>query len=100
MGGQGDAYFRELAMAEIVQSPFGAEALAFDDVLLAPGYSNVLPGEADLGTKLTRSISLNLPIVSAAMDTVTDARLAIAMAQAGGLGVVHRNLSPEEQAEA
>lgn len=87
-------------MAEIVQSPFGAEALAFDDVLLAPGYSNVLPGEADLGTKLTRSIGLNLPIVSAAMDTVTDARLAIAMAQAGGLGVVHRNLSPEEQAEA
>jgi IMP dehydrogenase len=87
-------------MAEIMETAFGREALAFDDVLLAPGYSTVLPGDADIRTRLTRSISLNLPIISAAMDTVTDARLAIAMAQAGGLGVIHRNLTPEEQAEA
>ncbi len=87
-------------MAQMIQSSFGPEALAFDDVLLAPGYSTVLPADADVSTRLTRSISLNLPIVSAAMDTVTEARLAIAMAQAGGLGVIHRNLTPDEQAEA
>ncbi|MEO8669495.1 MAG: IMP dehydrogenase, partial [Bauldia sp.] len=87
-------------MAQMIQSSFGPEALAFDDVLLAPGYSTVLPAEADVSTRLTRSISLNLPIVSAAMDTVTEAKLAIAMAQAGGLGVIHRNLTPDEQAEA
>ncbi len=67
--------------------------------MLAPGYSEVLPADADVRTRLTRSIGLNLPIISAAMDTVTDAKLAIAMAQAGGLGVIHRNFSPEEQAE-
>jgi IMP dehydrogenase len=87
-------------MAQIMETAFGKEALAFDDVLLAPGYSTVLPADADIRTRLTRSISLNLPIISAAMDTVTDALLAIAMAQAGGLGVIHRNLTPEEQAEA
>jgi IMP dehydrogenase len=87
-------------MAEFIETAFGREALAFDDVLLAPGYSAVLPGEADVRTRLTRSISLNLPIISAAMDTVTEAALAIAMAQAGGIGVIHRNLSPEEQAAA
>ena len=87
-------------MAVIMERQSGGEALAFDDVLLAPGYSAVLPAETDIRTRLTRSISLNLPILSAAMDTVTEARLAIAMAQAGGIGVVHRNLSPEEQAEA
>ena len=87
-------------MATIVELSTGREALAFDDVLLTPGYSQVLPGEANVGTRLTRSISLNLPIISAAMDTVTEARLAIAMAQAGGIGVIHRNLSPDEQAEA
>ena len=75
------------------------EALTFDDVLMRPGHSEVLPSETDLRTRLTRSISLNLPIVSSAMDTVTEARLAIAMAQAGGLGVIHRNLTPEEQAD-
>ena len=74
------------------------EALTFDDVLLLPGHSRVLPGEADLSTMLTRSISLELPILSAAMDTVTEARLAIAMAQAGGIGVIHRNLEPQAQA--
>jgi IMP dehydrogenase len=75
------------------------EALTFDDVLLKPGLSDVMPSEADVRTRLTRTVSLNIPILSAAMDTVTEARLAIAMAQAGGIGVIHRNLSPEDQAE-
>lgn len=73
-------------------------ALTFDDVLIAPGASEVMPGQANVATRLTRSISLNIPIISSAMDTVTESRLAIAMAQEGGLGVVHRNLGPEEQA--
>ena len=73
-------------------------ALTFDDVLLRPGPSEVLPNQADTAARLTRSLSLNIPIMSSAMDTVTEARLAIAMAQAGGIGVVHRNLTPEEQA--
>jgi len=75
------------------------EALTFDDVLLKPGHSEVLPAHVSLTTRLTRSITLHLPIMSAAMDTVTEARLAIAMAQAGGIGVIHRNMEPEEQAE-
>ena len=87
-------------MAAIIESLTGGEALAFDDVLLIPGYSSVLPAQADIRTRLTRTIGLNLPILSAAMDTVTEARLAIAMAQAGGIGVIHRNLTPEQQAEA
>ncbi len=86
-------------MARMAELNGAREALAFDDVLLTPGYSTVLPGEADVRTRLTRSISLNLPILSAAMDTVTEGRLAIAMAQAGGMGVIHRNLTPDEQAE-
>jgi IMP dehydrogenase len=87
-------------MALLIEPNGRREALAFDDVLLAPAYSAVLPGQANIGTRLTRSIALNLPIISAAMDTVTEARLAIAMAQAGGIGVIHRNLSLDEQAEA
>ncbi len=79
-------------------SPF-REALTFDDVLLLPGPSEVMPGGVSLVTRLTNTITLNLPILSAAMDTVTEARLAIAMAQAGGIGVIHRNLTPEAQAE-
>jgi IMP dehydrogenase len=75
-----------------------ALALTFDDVLLVPAHSKVLPGEADVSSRLTRGIGLNIPIISAAMDTVTEARLAIALAQSGGLGVVHRNLAPEDQA--
>jgi len=75
------------------------EALTFDDVLLKPGLSEVMPSEADIRTRLTRSVALNIPVISAAMDTVTEARLAIAMAQAGGIGVIHRNLSPEDQAD-
>ncbi len=77
----------------------GSLALTFDDVLLIPGHSEVLPAETDLRTRLTREIELNIPILSSAMDTVTEARLAIAMAQAGGIGVIHRNLTPEIQAE-
>src|ERR1700712_3332467 len=74
------------------------EALTFDDVLLRPGLSDVLPSEADIRTRVTRSISLNMPIIASAMDTVTEAQMAIAMAQAGGLGVIHRNLEPADQA--
>ncbi len=74
-------------------------ALTFDDVLLRPGRSSVMPTEVDTTTRLTRSISLNIPVISSAMDTVTEGRLAIAMAQAGGIGVVHRNMTAEEQAE-
>src|SRR5689334_16015601 len=75
------------------------EGLTFDDVLLVPSRSEVLPAETDTRTKLTRKISLNIPIVSAAMDTVTESHLAIALAQQGGLGFIHRNMSIERQAE-
>ena len=74
------------------------EALTFDDVLLQPGYSDVLPREVDLSTPLTREIRLNIPLLSAAMDTVTESRLAIAVAQEGGLGVIHKNMTIEAQA--
>ena len=73
--------------------------LTFDDVLLQPRHSNVLPSEVDITTNLTKSIRLNIPILSSAMDTVTEGPLAIAMAQAGGIGVIHRNLEPEVQAQ-
>ena len=75
------------------------EALTFDDVLLEPGLSDVLPSEVDVRSRITRAIQLNIPIVASAMDTVTEAQMAIAMAQAGGLGVIHRNLEPKQQAE-
>ncbi len=75
------------------------EGLAFDDVLLEPGPSEVMPTQVDTSTRLTREIGLNIPLISAAMDTVTDSRLAIAMAQSGGLGILHRNFTVEEQAE-
>lgn len=74
------------------------KALTFDDVLLVPAHSNVLPREVSLKTKLTRTISLNIPLLSAAMDTVTEARLAIAIAQEGGIGIIHKNMSPRAQA--
>ncbi len=74
------------------------EALTFDDVLLVPGASTVLPSTADTTTRVTRSIALNIPLLSSAMDTVTESRMAISMAQAGGMGVIHRNLSVDEQA--
>jgi IMP dehydrogenase len=88
-----------MAMAQIIETATGALALTFDDVLLQPGHSEVLPGETDVRTRIAGDIDLNIPIISAAMDTVTEARLAIAMAQAGGIGVIHRNFSPVEQAE-
>jgi len=75
------------------------EALTFDDVLLVPAASEVLPGQVDTRTRLTKTVELGIPLISAAMDTVTEAALAIAMAQAGGIGVIHRNLSIEEQSE-
>ncbi|MEM7215609.1 MAG: IMP dehydrogenase [Pseudomonadota bacterium] len=86
-------------MSKILTSGTGEVALTFDDVLLQPGHSNIMPGEVDISTKLADGIELNMPILSAAMDTVTESRLAIAMAQAGGMGVIHRNLEPAEQAE-
>jgi len=76
----------------------GSEALTFDDVLLVPGFAEVLPSEVDLSTRLHEKLALNIPVLSAAMDTVSEARLAIALARQGGLGVIHRNLSPAEQA--
>jgi len=85
-------------MAPITTDKF-IEGLTFDDVLLRPGRSEVLPGDVNVATRLTRTIHLNMPIIASAMDTVTEARMAIAMAQNGGLGVIHRNLEPEVQAE-
>lgn len=75
------------------------QALTFDDVLLEPAFSEILPGEADLTTRLTRNISLNIPLLSAAMDTVTESRMAIALAQEGGLGVIHKNMTVDMQAD-
>ncbi len=86
-------------MAKLIKTVTGGEALTFDDVLLQPGHSQVMPGETDITTTIAGEITLTLPILSSAMDTVTEARLAIAMAQAGGLGVIHRNLDPDIQAE-
>jgi IMP dehydrogenase len=86
----------ELVMAVIGNSL--PEAFTFDDVLLKPGLSDVLPSEVDIRTRITRSIVLNMPIIASAMDTVTEYKMAIAMAQAGGIGVLHRNLEPHEQA--
>lgn len=85
--------------AKSITSRFFGEGLTFDDVLLAPGFSEVLPREADIRSKLTKSITLNIPMLSAAMDTVTEATLAIALAREGGLGILHKNMSVEKQAE-
>lgn len=74
------------------------EALTFDDVLLLPAFSAVLPKDVSLTTRLTRTIQLNIPLLSAAMDSVTEARLAIALAEAGGMGILHKNMSSEQQA--
>src|SRR5258708_26583665 len=75
------------------------EGLTFDDVLLVPTYSEILPPDADTRTKFSRNIDLNIPLCSSAMDTVTEASLAIALAQQGGIGVIHKNFSVEQQAE-
>src|SRR5690625_398250 len=87
------AICRSLPMLRILQ-----EALTFDDVLLVPGYSEVTAKDVSLKTRLTRGIELNLPLVSAAMDTVTESRLAIALAQEGGIGIIHKSMSIERQA--
>src|SRR3954449_13073601 len=88
----------ELVMA-VVQGLQGIrEAYTFDDVLLKPGLSDILPSEADIRSRVTRAIALNIPIIASAMDTVTEARMAIAMAQAGGIGVIHRNFDADGQA--
>ena len=77
---------------------FGMRGLTFDDVLLVPAASDVLPSQVELKTQLTRDITLNIPMISSGMDTVTESRMAIAMAREGGLGVIHKNMSIEEQA--
>jgi IMP dehydrogenase len=82
----------------ILDDKIVAEGITFDDVLLVPQYSEVLPREVSLKTKFSRNIELNIPIVSAAMDTVTEASLAIAIAREGGIGVIHKNMSIEDQA--
>src|SRR6185312_5050555 len=87
---------KELAMAQGLQGI--REAFTFDDVLLKPGLSDILPSEADIRSHVTRAIPLNIPIIASAMDTVTEARMAIAMAQSGGIGVIHRNFDVDGQA--
>src|SRR6201992_2745100 len=93
---RGRCRLMELVMAQGIQRI--REAYTFDDVLLRPGLSDILPSEADIRSHVTRAISLNIPIIASAMDTVTEARMEIAMAQAGGIGVVHRNFDPDGQA--
>src|SRR3954463_1259235 len=88
----------QVELSSELPEKFAKQGLTFDDVLLVPGESDVLPNEVSTATRFTREIALELPIVSAAMDTVTEARLAIALARAGGIGVVHRNLPIEAQA--
>ena len=82
-----------------ISDKFATEGITFDDVLLVPAYSEVLPREVDTRSKLTRNIEVNVPLVSAAMDTVTESALAIAIAREGGIGILHKNMSIEKQAE-
>src|SRR5829696_3263807 len=82
-----------------VPAAFATMGLTYDDVLLLPGYSDLVPSEIETTTRLTRGLSIRSPLISAAMDTVTEARMAIAMARQGGLGVLHRNLSIQDQAQ-
>ena len=82
----------------LTDDPFGFTGLTYDDVLLLPGNTDVIPSDADTSTRLSKRITLGTPIISAAMDTVTDSQMAISMARLGGMGVIHRNLSIEDQA--
>src|SRR4051812_24773258 len=84
--------------ASPMQDRIAYQGITFDDVLLEPGYSEVVPRDVDVRTQLTRNVRLNIPLLSSPMDTVTESELAIALAQEGGLGIVHKNLKPEEQA--
>ena len=86
-------------MTQPEHNPFGFIGLTYDDVLLLPGHTNVIPSEADTSSRISKRISVQTPLLSAAMDTVTESRMAIAMARQGGLGVVHRNLSIADQAD-
>jgi IMP dehydrogenase len=89
----------KLFAMQLDPNKFVAEGLTYDDVLLVPAYSEVLPRDVDTGSYLTKNIRINVPIVSAAMDTVTEAGLAIAIAQAGGIGMLHKNMTIERQAD-
>ena len=86
-------------MTQPEHNPFGFIGLTYDDVLLLPGHTDVIPSEADTSSRISKRISVQTPLLSAAMDTVTESRMAIAMARQGGLGVVHRNLSIADQAD-
>ena len=90
---------RKLFAMAIDRNKFLYEALTYDDVLLVPAYSEILPREADTSTQLTPNIRMNIPIVSAAMDTVTEADLAISVALEGGIGFIHKNMKIDQQAE-
>src|SRR5687767_12887921 len=92
-------YHQPTRSVTMVRNVILKEALTFDDVLLEPGKSDVLPSEVDISSRLTRRIRLNIPILSAAMDTVTDSRMAIAIAQQGGMGIIHKNMSFDEHAD-
>ena len=82
----------------MINSKFVGEGLTYEDVLLVPSYSTILPSDVSLKTKFSKNISLNIPIVSAAMDTVTESKMAIAIASEGGIGVIHKNMSIDDQA--
>src|SRR5512146_1888391 len=86
-------------LSRMVFMRISQKALTFDDVLLLPAHSDVLPRDVSLRTQLTRNITLNIPLLSAAMDTVTESRLAIALAQEGGIGIIHKNMSAKAQAQ-
>src|SRR5580700_9117838 len=91
--------YLHMAIRNTSADRFSIEGITFDDVLLLPGYSEVLPREVSIKTRLTRNLEINVPIVSSAMDTVTEYAMAIAIAREGGIGILHKNMSIEKQAE-